>query len=406
MPEDADIIIIGAGPAGLSAAITLAKQDIRVLVIERESAGKEKVCGGGLGRRSIRLLDELTNNSFDYSKGNRINKLLVGAPDGSDLSLDFSGNKSLITGLTIVRGMLEDEMVRSINDNRNFTIRYDCEATKWKYTDNGVEVETNLGLFSAKALVIAAGAHPTREIEPDGYSPFNRESDAIALRAYFKNVDQNGNHDQIEFYFFKDVFPGYFWIFPQKESICNVGVYLPLRYKHQKGVNLQSLFYELIQEQSTLAGRFQNASLIGKIESSVLPLHKEKRVLSGDRFLVVGDSASLVDDLAGEGIGNALQSGIWAGEVLHNAFNNNDFSVESLRKYDLIINRKLVKELNWHARLMRFVGTKPRLFSLLVRKFSTSLSLNVSANKLATGASFKRLLFSSNFWFQVLFSKW
>ena len=128
MPEDADIIIIGAGPAGLSAAITLAKQDIRVLVIERESAGKEKVCGGGLGRRSIRLLDELTNNSFDYSKGNRINKLLVGAPDGSDLSLDFSGNKSLITGLTIVRGMLEDEMVRYINNNRNFTIRYDCEA--------------------------------------------------------------------------------------------------------------------------------------------------------------------------------------------------------------------------------------------------------------------------------------
>ena len=128
--------------------------------------------------------------------------------------------------------------------------------------------------------------------------------------------------------------------------------------------------------------------------------------MSGDRFLVVGDSASLVDDLAGEGIGNALQSGIWAGEILHNAFNNNDFSVESLRKYDLIINRKLVKELNWHARLMRFVGTKPRLFSLLVRKFSTSLSLNVSANKLATGASFKRLLFSSNFWFQVLFSKW
>ncbi|HML86358.1 MAG TPA: hypothetical protein PKE52_14480, partial [Bacteroidales bacterium] len=174
-------------------------------------------------------------------------------------------------------------------------------ALDWSKDTSGVHVKTTKGTFSAKAIIIAAGAHPAREIEPNGYTPFDRNSDAIALRAYFKDVDQDGLNDQIKFYFFKEIYPGYFWIFPQNNSISNVGVYLPLRYKHQKGINLQSLFYELIQEKSVLASRFQNASLIGKIESSVLPLHKKKRVLSGDRFLVVGDTASLVDELAGEG---------------------------------------------------------------------------------------------------------
>lgn len=406
MPEDADIIIIGAGPAGLSAAITLVKQGVSVLVLERESAGKEKVCGGGLGRRSVRLLGDLTDQRFPFSRGNRINKLLVGAPDGGELSIDFSENKSQITGLTIVRGELELELVKYIERNKGFKIIYSCEALDWSKDTSGVHVKTTKGTFSAKAIIIAAGAHPAREIEPNGYTPFDRNSDAIALRAYFKEVDQDGLNDQIEFYFFKEIYPGYFWIFPQNNSISNVGVYLPLRYKHQKGINLQSLFYELIQEKSVLASRFQNASLIGKIESSVLPLHKKKRVLSGDRFLVVGDTASLVDELAGEGIGNALQSGKWAGEVMASAILKNDFSQGYLKRYDGLVKRKLIKELTWHSRLIKFIGKNPRIFSLLIKKFATSVKLNNHANQLASGASFKGLLRSLRFWWQLLFSKW
>ena len=149
------------------------------------------------------------------------------------------------------------------------------------------------------------------------------------------------------------------------ETVSNVGFGMLSSDIIKRKIDLKKAFREIIAEDETLSKRFQNAELSGEIKGFGLPLGGKKRRLSGDNFMLCGDAASLIDPLNGEGIGNAMLSGLHAGKIAIEAIKSENFSAEFLAAYDQIINAKLLPELKQKLFFQKLFN-RPWLINTLV----------------------------------------
>lgn len=391
--EESDVIIIGAGPAGLATALGLAKSGLSVLIIDKETFPRDKVCGGGLGSRSIRVLNDLLPDKTLPFPTLSIVGFTVTTPDLKEYVYQMHEQPTKTRlGVTIHRSDFDSALLAEVMKMGSVRFKPDTEALSIDADEHGVTIQTSTNKLRGQIAVIADGAH-SRLTDQVAEAPFERSSDAIALRGIFKGVTPDQGGDVVHFYFFRDVFPGYFWLFPLPNNLWNAGIYLPLRFKHQKTQNLNRLFFDLLQENSVLAGRFQDAVLTGKIESDVLPLAKSGRRFSGNRWLLAGDAAALVDPLAGEGIANALMSGQLAADHIRKAFEINDFGAKHNSRYDEKLLLRVSNEFKSRHRIINFFGTKPRLFSILFKQLARSkafqrMMIKILYNKTVEGRLF------------------
>jgi flavin-dependent dehydrogenase len=214
-------------------------------------------------------------------------------------------------------------------------------------------------------VIVANGAHSsfTREIAKIRMEPKHY---VAGIRAYYKNVSGANADNFIELHFMKNMLPGYFWIFPLPNGEANVGVGMLSDVARRKKVNLKNELQDIIDNDPIISKRFKNATLIGTVDGYGLPLGSKQRVISGERYLLTGDAAFLIDPFTGEGIGNALYSGRMAANQAAKALEANDFSATALAAYDKEVYRVMGPELRISHRLQKLVKY-PWLFNLLVK---------------------------------------
>jgi flavin-dependent dehydrogenase len=214
-------------------------------------------------------------------------------------------------------------------------------------------------------VILANGAHSsfTREIAKIKMEPKHY---VAGIRAYYKNVSGANADNFIELHFIKNMLPGYFWIFPLPNGEANVGVGMLSDVARRKKVNLKNELQDIINNDPIIRERFKNATLIGTVDGYGLPLGSKQRVISGERYLLTGDAAFLIDPFTGEGIGNALYSGRIAANQAAKALEANDFSAAALAAYDKEVYRVMGPELRISHRLQKLVKY-PWLFNLLVK---------------------------------------
>ena len=138
----------------------------------------------------------------------------------------------------------------------------------------------------------------------------------------------------IELHFYKSLLPGYFWVFPLPNNEANIGLGMLSSFISKKKVNLKKKMLEVIATEPGLKERFAEAELDDKIYGFGLPLGSKKRDLSGQRFMLLGDAASLIDPITGEGVGNAIRSGPFAALQIEKCFAQKDFSASLMKSYD------------------------------------------------------------------------
>ena len=147
---------------------------------------------------------------------------------------------------------------------------------------------------------------------------------AVSYREYWTGLDEGfSTQGGVEILFLPEVAPGYFWIFPVGRGVANVGVGMRLDAMRNVGDKPRSLMRRAMCESGILRRRFAGAAVVaGSGLGSILPLGSPRlgRTLQprrsfADGVLLVGDSASIVDPLSGEGIANALVSGELAAEL-------------------------------------------------------------------------------------------
>jgi flavin-dependent dehydrogenase len=187
------------------------------------------------------------------------------------------------------------------------------------------------------------------------------------VRAYFEGVEGLHKDNFIELVFSRELLPYYFWIFPEVDGRCNAGLAVLRSDISKKKVNAGALFEWHLRNHPAIAPRFANARMTGPPGAYSLPLGIRPGTLSGDRFLLLGDAASLVDPFTGEGIGNAMASGEVAARVARKCFGTGDLTPGALYEYDKQLKRRIGTELLASTVIQR-LARNPWLFDLVTIK--------------------------------------
>ena len=360
--EQADIIIIGAGPAGATCALQLRNAPhLRVILLDKATFPRAKVCGDAIGGHSIKMLlkvcPELMESFRQFSPKTRTRQTQFFVNHQKPFFIRWVNEAYCCTRHDFDNFLLEGvkKYAKNVKVVENFTVHHierDSEGVTVFNKDSGIS-------YTAKMVIGADGAHSVvAKLLTDTRLAHHHHS--AAVRAYFENVT-NVQADTTEVYMSKAFSPGYFWVFPVSETLVNVGFGMLSEEISKREVNLRKAFLDFIEQTPVLKAKFSTAKQIGKIEGFGLPMGSRRVPLSGDGFLLIGDAGSLIDPASGDGIGNALVSGIFAGEKALEAFEKGDFSPSFLSQYDDRVWQFLGRELRASTQRMRLYTRFPWL---------------------------------------------
>jgi geranylgeranyl reductase family protein len=406
------VVIIGAGPAGAGTSIYLSKAGIPHVIIEKEAFPRDKVCGDAISGKSAFVLrkanpewlKEVFQQPEDYTPSRGI---IFVAPNGKHLRIPYNlthGEPG--AGFTSPRLVFDHFLFKKI-DNNYASVFQNAAITAIQRNEDGIHVSFTKDGETFKVIAdIIVGADGDKSVVRKNFLTSHTQSKAYAvgLRAYYHGVATDQN-EFIELHFLPEVLPGYFWIFPLPNGMANVGVGILSERIREKKINLREQMLKAIGENPTISSRFKNATLQGKIQGWGLPMGMEKLPVSGDRFLLTGDAASLIDPFSGEGIGNALYSGMLAAGAIEKAMEEKRFDAAFLKEaYDSELYKRLGDELRISTTLQKLCRY-PWVFNFIVNKAYKSPSLKETISCMFTDIDLREKLRKPSFYAKILFNR-
>ena len=348
---DFDVLVVGAGPAGCSTAISLADTGLKIALIDKATFPREKVCGDGLTFDSINELSKLSPRLAEkihhFEKKVTATGCVITSTKGYR---SFFNIPEIQRPYIIQRFYFDNELLNECKNYQNFRVFDNTRIKKISVNDQQVSLETSGGRFVGKILVGADGVNSlvAKFINPDkpGESIYG-----VSVRAYFSDVQDEDYQHVIEIHYLKSLIPGYFWIFHMHNNLRNVGLGIDERMMKKKGLKLNEVFYDIIENDPRFKDRFKNATMQGDLKAHRISAFNRYSKIYGNRVLLAGDAANLLNPLSGEGVGNALRSGGFAAEHIKNCFAANDFSKDFNRRDYKKIKRTMFPELTRHGLL-------------------------------------------------------
>ena len=407
--QDVDVLIIGAGPAGASTALFLAKQGIASTIIDRATFPRDKICGDALSGKVVEVLNKLDKTLVSELNTNPV---LLGswgvtfiAPNGKALRVPFTTKKEKATAPGFISKRLDFDnwLVQKLKQEPLIHLHEATEVRNYGRTNNRIEATSKDGkTFRAKIVIAADGAYSTFTKDIAGLVT-EPEHNCFGLRAYYKNVKGMDTENFIELHFLKGVLPGYFWIFPLPDGEANIGIGMRADKMAAKKINLKKALQTALENNPALKERFSEAEQIGEVKLHGLPLGSKRRAISGDNYMLVGDAALLIDPFTGEGIGNAMMSGMYAAKQAAECLMVNDFMANSIRSYDKELYNRLWPELLISYRMQQLVNF-PWLFNFVVNKANSNKVLRETISCMFEDIDMRARLKSPSFYFNLLFS--
>jgi len=357
-----DVIIVGAGPAGTSAALYANRFGLKTLLLDKSRFPRDKTCGDALSGKSVKVLDDLNLiDGLDNLTGSIIKRIIFGSPRHSEceLLLDKSLDKNHIKhGYVIPRADFDNYMLQQAKKVSDFEEGFIVKDLIFENNmvvgvkgstkgDHEKEFRSN--------LVFGADGPNSIVSKKSGLYDMNMEHTAVGIRCYYENVKDLT--DQIELHYVKEMNPGYFWIFPAGENRANIGVGLLKSIVKKEQRKLNDIMLDVIKSEN-FNNRFKDAIPLEKPKGWNLPFGSIKRENYGNGFLLLGDAAGLVDPFTGEGIGNAMVSGRIASEIAVKAKEVHNYTKEYLKTYDQNLWEYLGNELNTSTKLLKLARSK------------------------------------------------
>ncbi len=328
------------------------------------------------------------------------------APNLKSIDIPFSAESELALtnppGYISKRIDFDNFLFQQLKAYSNISIFENCRIENISYDNNSIIAKASDISFKSQIIIGADGANSIVAKSINSKHKTLNSNNCLGLRAYYKNVKNFSKDNLIELYFLKDILPGYFWLFPLPDNTANVGIGMLSAHITKKKINLKKTMLDLIENHPIISPRFRDASISDDIKAYSLPLCTSKTKISGERFILLGDAASLIDPFTGEGIGNAMLSGRIAAEQIIESFNNNDFSANMLWCYDNMLYDKIWKEINI-SRIMQKLSYNPFLFNLVVNKASKNKTLHDTIIKMINNIDVKKQLTQPSFYFNLLF---
>jgi len=317
-----DIIVVGGGPAGCMAAFAAAKENVSVLLLEKDrDIGSPVRCAEAVGKDGLEnVLDEPINPQWIAAT---IKKFQFVAPDGSVIYPQVS-----MTGYVLHRKLFDFDLA-ALAAKSGAKIVTKAYVNDLIFNDNrlsGVRVQIN-GEDQAIGAKIIIGA--------DGVESRVARWAGINTTVHMKDMETCAQmtlsnlsiaNDTCVFYFSQKRFPGgYAWVFPKGNHTANVGLGI-------SGDKARS-DSALSRLESFVHVHFKNSSILNRTVGGV-PCANRLPSLSSDGILLVGDAALQANPVSGGGIATGMTAGKIAGYVAANAIKSDDISANFLRRYE------------------------------------------------------------------------
>jgi len=326
-PERA--VVVGSGPAGSVAAAVLARRGLPVTLVDRQRFPRDKVCGDGVPPGSVEILDRIGAGPAVRAAGfTRIHGIRVVSPRGqtwqTGLRARHEGLGFFVAPRIQFDSILRDHAIACGAQCVHGTVRELCRDGSGRVTGVRVSEHGREKILGAFVVIGADGAtsRVARDLGAGAFAATLRGvagSTAVAARQYVEGIETVP--DTVEFYFHRFLLPGYGWIFPLGRGRANVGVLVPAEHAHGKS-GFPSRHLDQFLSHRSVAPRLRASARCSAVETWQLPCATPRRISrSAAGVLLVGDAASLVDPLTGEGIHAALVSGELAGNAAADAMN-------------------------------------------------------------------------------------
>ena len=330
--NDADVIVVGAGPGGSTTAYHLARHGIRVLVLEKSQFPREKVCGDGLTPRAVKQLIKMglaADGSFQ-EQGWLTNKGLRVIGGGVRLELDWPElasypNYGLVRTRLDFDDLLAKQAVKAGADLRTgITVTGPVRDDAGRTVGVTTESEGDHRSFRAP-LVISADGVSGRFPLALGLAKREDRPIGVAVRRYYHSPVKHDD-DYLESWLelrSKEggdrLLPGYGWIFGMGDGRVNVGLGVLNSSAAFGKTNYRRMLTEWLSATPADWGMNDEANADGPILGAALPMGFNRVPHYTNGVLLVGDSGGMVNPFNGEGIAYAMESGELAAEVVAQA---------------------------------------------------------------------------------------
>lgn len=330
------VVIVGAGPAGVACAWRLAQLGFSPLLVEKAPFPRDKVCGDALSGKVIALLRKLGGMSVledlrQQPFAHPVEHLDFISGKGRRVRLSFPPRQGYPQGFVAPRRDFDAWLIRqlppAVRLQTGFTVqRIERTDTHWiLFGSSGEKVRA--------AFIVGADGTVSR-VAPlvQAFHRLPRPVVYPAVRGYLSDISPSG----LELHFRQPYLPGYLWRFPLAGTRLNVGIGMPQEALRRAGLSLR-------QHLQTVFPHVEN------VQGHGIPVSLDWRPLTAPGVALAGDAAALADPFTGEGIGNALLSGIRLAEALAR------FSPRDWHHADLadIYTRPLYQALRQEMRLTR-----------------------------------------------------
>lgn len=312
--DHADAAVVGGGPAGAAAAIELARAGRQVVLLDKATFPRDKICGDGLTTGALRLLEGLGLDPALVPSWKAVDDVVVTSPSGRQVTFPLPLGQGLYAA--VARREELDAALLDVARKAGVEVLEGHAVTGAEERDDRVVLSVDgLGELHARYAVAADGMwSPMRKhlgVATPGY-----RGEWHAFRQYFTGVGSRAA-SELFVWFEPDLLPGYAWSFPLPDGGANVGFGIQRDGgKVARVQDMGQLWPELLERPHIRAVLGPDARPESPHRAWPIPARVDEVVLATRRTLFAGDAAAATDVMTGEGIGQALLTGVLAAAAI------------------------------------------------------------------------------------------